>query len=88
MLEVSKDAKKRLHQSLSGAENADIEDKCFRIVPTAHELFLTLKLGRPKKADETYEHEGRVVLALPESLQQKCANKRLEIGSRGRLEFA
>lgn len=88
MLEVSQDAKKRLHRSLTSSEDQVVGDKCFRIVPTSHELFLTLKLARPKGADETYEHKGRVILALPESLQQKCANKRLDIGSRGRLEFA
>lgn len=88
MLEVSQDAKKRLHRSLTSTEEKNVKDKCFRIVPTSHELFLTLKLAKPKDADETYEHKGRVILALPESLQQKCASRRLEIGTRGRLEFA
>ena len=88
MLELSKRAKNRLHQSLSGASEADLEDKCFRIVPTSHEHFLTLKIDEPREDDATFDHRGRTVLALPKSLQQKCANKRLNVGEQGRLEFA
>ena len=87
MLEVSKRVKNRLHESLNGSGNPDLDDKCFRMVPTAHEHFLTLKVAEPRDDDDTYDHDGRTVLAVPRDLQQKCANKRLQVGSGGRLEF-
>ena len=88
MLEVSQPAKNRLHRSLTGAETPKMQDKCFRMVPTAHEHFLTLKIAEPRDDDAIYDHDGRTVLAVPKSLHKKCANKRLDIGHDGRLEFA
>ena len=87
MLQVSIRARNRLHQSLSSADGADLDDKCFRMVPTAHEHFLTLELDEPRDDDATYDHDGRTILAVPKSLQTKCANKRLQVGEQGELEF-
>lgn len=85
MLSVSKTAKAHLHHHLEKPGKTDARDKCFRIVPTSHDLFLTLKLARPKPDDKTYQHDGKTVLALPKSLQRVCRDRRLHIDDTGKL---
>mgnify|MGYP001135876103 CR=1 FL=1 len=88
MLSVSKTAKAHLHHHLKRPHSAASEDKCFRIVPTAHDLFLTIKLARPKPDDKTYRYDGKTVLALPKSLQRVCRHRRLHIDDDGKLSLA
>ena len=88
MLSVSDTAKAHLHHFLTRPDKADSKDKCFRIVPTSHDLFLTLKLDRPKPDDKTYRYDGKTVLALPKSLQRVCRDRRLHIDDNGKLALS
>lgn len=85
MLVISENAKQRLHKSLRGRDKPEVRDKCFRIVPTAHEHFLTLQVAEPETDDTTFEYNGRTVLALPKALRRICWDKQLRINSEGRL---
>ena len=88
MLAVSKAAKQYLHSYLNSPEKPEVDGKCFRIVPTSHDLFLTLRLSKPKPDDKTYRYDGRTVLALPKSLQRVCAERRLNIDDDGKLHLS
>ncbi len=84
MLSVSTSALEQLHGSLMSSDDTD---KCFRIMPKDQST-LTLRYMEFKDSDETFEMNGRTVLALPESLVPYCDNKNLDIGEGGRLELA
>ena len=84
MLAVSNAAKQHLHFYLS---SSNVEEKCFRIVPTSHELFLTLKLAKPEPDDRTYRYDGKTVLALPKSLQRVCSERELNVDDDGKLKL-
>ena len=88
MLSVSNTAKAYLHTYLEKPTSANSNDKCFRIVPTSHELFLTLELARPKPEDQTYKYGGKNVLALPKSLQAACQDRRLHLDDDGKLALS
>lgn len=85
MLSVTDRAKRHLHSHLYSSENGDVKGKCFRIVPTAHDLFLTVEVERPKPEDKTYTHRGKTILALPKKLQRVCSDRKLNISDEGKL---
>jgi hypothetical protein len=85
MLAVSDTAKRHLHFFLTSPDKPDSKGKCFRIVPTSHDLFLTLKLASPKPDDTTYTFDGKTVLALPKRLQKVCQDRRLHVDETGKL---
>ncbi len=86
MLQLTDAAKERLHKSLTAAALPKNEGKCYRVVPN-DEKHLTLRLARPAPSDETFSHDGRVVLALPKALRPYLRNKSLDIDSSGQLKF-
>ena len=88
MLAVSNTAKRHLYSYLDSANKPATADKCFRIVPTSHDHFLTLELSKPAADDDTYKHDGTTVLAVPKSLQQVCSDRRLQIDDDGKLYFS
>lgn len=88
MLSVSQTAKAYLHDYLEKPDKSVSEDKCFRIVPTSHDLFLTLELARPRPEDKTYRYDGKTVLALPKSLQRVCRERRLHVDDDGELSLS
>lgn len=87
MLQLTDAAKQRLHQSLTAAAPAERDGKCYRIVPK-DDRHLTLRLAKPAPSDETFRHEGDVVLALPRALRTFVEDKRLDIDRRGQLRFS
>lgn len=76
----------QLHKSLATAEMPDNEGKCFRIVPK-DDKFLTMQFARPAPGDETFEHEGAVVLAIPKALRLFSRNMSLDIDQSGKLKL-
>lgn len=84
MLSVSNPALEQLHTSLQVSDNAE---KCFRIVPKDARS-LTLEYMEFEDSDETFEFNGRTVLALPKELQPFCADKELDVNDTGSLELA
>jgi hypothetical protein len=85
MLAVSNAVRKKLHRSLTSQDRPELEGKCFRIVPTEHELFLTLKVAEPAPDDQTFRYDGIPVLALPSYLQRVCSERRLKVNDAGRI---
>ena len=83
MLSVSTTALEQLHSSLLPSKEAG---KCFRIVPK-DAATLTLKYMEFKPSDETFELDGRTVLALPDSLVPYCDDKSLDVSDDGRLKL-
>lgn len=88
MLAVSTTAKKHLYKHLESSDKPGVAGKCFRVVPTAHDQFLTLSLAKPAPGDKTYQHAGKTVLALPQSLQRVCSERRLCLDDDGKLFLA
>lgn len=86
MFELTDAAGAQLHKSLAGTQMPDHEGKCFRIVPK-DDRFLTMKLARPAPSDETVEHDGAVVLAVPKALLPFFRDKRLDVDQNGRLKL-
>lgn len=84
MLAVTESAKRRMHDVLTSSNKPEVKEKCFRVVPTAHDLFLTLKLAKPAPGDQTYRYDGKTVLALPKSLQRVCSERRLHVDDDGK----
>ena len=88
MLAVSERAKRHLHSYLTSPKEGDVNGKCFRIVPTSHDLFLTMELARPAPDDKTYRHDGKTVLALPKRLQRLCRERELNVNDEGKLTLS
>lgn len=86
MLELTEAASAQLHKSLAGTKAPDHEGKCFRIEPK-NEQYLTLKLARPAPSDDTFEHEGDTVLALPKALRPFFKDRSLDIDKSGNLKL-
>lgn len=84
MLSVSTPALEQLHSSLLSSTDTG---KCFRIVPR-DEATLTLRYMEFEDSDETFEVQGRTVLALPDALVPYCRDKNLDVGEDGKLELA
>jgi Fe-S cluster assembly iron-binding protein IscA len=85
MLAVTDTAKRHLHDFLTSSDKPEVKNRCFRVVQTAHELFLTLRLAKPAPGDKTYRYDGKTVLALPKSLQRVCRERRLHVDDDGKL---
>ena len=62
MLSVTDSALDKLQNSLQPSND---NSKCFRIVPKDHAT-VTLRYMEYKDSDETFDKNGRTVLALPE----------------------
>jgi hypothetical protein len=86
MFELTEAAGQQLHKSLTKNRVPAREGKCFRVIPR-DDKFLTLKLARPAPSDETYEHDGVTVLALPKALRPYFKNKSLDIDQSGDLRL-
>lgn len=84
MLSVTTTALEQLHSSLLPSKETG---KCFRIVPR-DAATLTLKYMEFEPSDETFELNGRTVLALPESLVPYCDDKNLTVSDDGKLQLA
>lgn len=86
MLQVTREAKDKLHETLSSAGHDD-SDKCFRVIPK-DDQYLTLALAEPSEGDALVTKDGNIVLALPERLQELLKNKTLDIGADGKLSLS
>lgn len=87
MFALSDAAGAQLYKSLSGTRMEDHEGKCFRVVPQEGNNLFTLHLARPAPSDSTFEHEGEVVLALPEEISPLLNDKSLDIDQSGNLKL-
>lgn len=86
MFELTDAAGQELHKSLARIKIPGHEGKCFRVVPKNHKL-LTLKLTKPAASDATFEHKGRVVLALPKAVRSSFRLKSLGVDQSGKLKL-
>lgn len=86
MFELTDAAGAQLHKSLAGNQKLDHEGKCFRITPKDDRL-LTLQLSTPAPGDETFEHDGAVVLAMPKTLRPFFRDKSLDLDQSGNLRL-
>jgi hypothetical protein len=87
MLSVSNAAMEQLSDTLQSVSGDTDEELCFRIIPK-DATSLTLSLTAPEPTDRTFDHDGTTVLAVPQELDQFCANKSLDVNEDGKLELA
>lgn len=87
MFELTSAAKDRMYKSLVGEISRLEDDTCFRLVRKGDE-FLTLRLEKPQRGDATIEHYGQTILAIPKVLQSIFKDKKLDIGSDGKLKLS
>lgn len=71
-------AARHLLLMIERVEEPKPEDACVRIA-TTHTGDLKLVLDRPTTADETFVHDGRVVLALDPTAASTCRHRTLDV---------
>lgn len=81
MLTVTNSALQHLHQAIDKAES---QDGCFRMVAKGDNT-VGLLLEAPAEGDETFEHEGATVLAMPQTLKEPLSQRILDIDEGGQL---
>lgn len=84
MLIVTDSALEHLYDAISQADVRPAAELCFRFVAQDDET-LTLVLQTPAAGDRTFEHNGAVVLALPEQLADYFSQRTLDVDNDGQL---
>jgi hypothetical protein len=84
MLTVTETVLKQFDKALTKAGEAESGERCLRIVP-GEDSNLSLALQSPEPDDQTYDYEGRTVLAVPEVYADFCDDKTLDMNEEGRL---
>lgn len=87
MLTVSNAALEKFGSTIAEMSNGSDEDKCLRMV-RSEEAGLALTLEPPQVEDQTYEHNGRTVLAVPSEFAEFCDDKQLDLDGDGNLTLA
>ena len=82
MLTVTEAALQHLHAALSRTDT--IDSACFRITAGSEDS-LGLIVETPESGDETFECDGDVVLATPESLIDLLSERVLDLDQDGQL---
>ena len=85
MLTVTNAALGHLGQALSDSDRVEDRD-CFRMIVT-EEQTIGLSIQNPQSGDQTFEHKGTTVLALPEALSATLSERVLDVSDEGQLVF-
>ena len=84
MLTVSTAALKKIGTTIASMGNSHDDDPCLRMV-REDEAGLALSFEPPQESDETYDYQGRTVLAVPRELSGFCEDKTLDVDDSGNL---